>query len=133
MTLERINPPSLGEPRGWNNGMLAPPGGRVLFVAGQTARDADGAIVGGGLAAQWERALANVLTVVKASGGRPIDIGRMTIFLTDLEDYRRSLPEIGSIWIRLMGKHFPAMSVVQVTALVDRDAVIEIEATAVIA
>lgn len=133
MTLERINPAALGEPRGWNNGMLAPPGGRVLFVAGQTARDAAGRIVSGGLVEQWEQALSNVLAVVAAGGGRPRDIGRMTIFLTDLDEYRRSLSEIGAVWNALMGKNFAAMSVVQVSGLVDEGAVIEIEATAVIA
>lgn len=133
MTLQAINPASLGEPRGWNNGMLAPPGGVVLFVAGQTARGAGGRIVEGGLVDQWDQALANVITVVQAAGGRTFDIARMTIFLTDLTEYRASLGEIGAVWMARMGKHFPAMSVVEVSGLVDEMAVIEIEATAVIA
>ncbi|HUF11761.1 MAG TPA: RidA family protein [Longimicrobiales bacterium] len=132
MSLQSINPEPLGEPRGWTNGMLAPPGGGILFVAGQTARDPAGRIVEGGLVDQWEQALANVLMVVESAGGRPNDIARMTIFMTDLKEYRRQLKEIGAVWRARMGRHYPAMSVVEVSALVDEDAVIEIEATAVI-
>ena len=132
MSLQHIDPPALGEPRGWTNGMLAPPGGGILFIAGQTARDAAGHIVEGGLVDQWEQALANVLTVVEAAGGRPTDIARMTVFITDLGDYRTSLKELGAVWKARMGRHYPAMSVVEVTGLVDEGAVVEIEATAVI-
>ena len=132
MALQQINPASLGEPRGWTNGMLAPAAGRTLFVAGQTARDAGGRIVEGGLVDQWEQALANVVTVVQAGGGSPADIARMTVYLTDLKDYRKSLKAIGAVWKARMGRHYPAMSVVEVSGLVDEGAVIEIEATAVI-
>ena len=130
--IQQINPKELGEPRGWTNGMLAPPGGGILFVAGQTARDAGGSLVEGGLVDQWEQALANVLTVVEAAGGRATDIARMTVYLTDLREYRQSLKDIGAVWKARMGRHYPAMSVVEVTGLVDEGAVIEIEATAVI-
>lgn len=133
MSLEQINPAPLGKPRGWTNGMLAPASGRVLFVAGQTARDAAGHIVAGGLVDQWQQALSNVLAVVEAAGGRPSDIARMTVFIADLKEYRRSLKEIGAVWKARMGRHYPAMSVVEVSGLVDEGAVIEIEATAVLA
>ena len=132
MALEHINPSSLGEPRGWTNGMLAPVAARTLFVAGQTARDAAGRIVEGGLVDQWEQCLANLITVVQAAGGRPSDIARMTVFVTDLKDYKSSLKQIGEVWKARMGRHYPAMSVVEVKGLVDDGAVIEIEATAVI-
>ena len=132
MSLEQINPAALGEPRGWTNGMLAPSGGRVLCVAGQTARDAGGRVVEGGLVDQWEQSLANVLTVVEAAGGSATDIARMTVFLTDLKEYRRSLKDIGAVWKARMGRHYPAMSVVEVSGLVDEGAVIEIEATAIL-
>ena len=132
MSLQSINPEPLGEPRGWTNGMLAPPGGGVLFVAGQTARDAAGHIVEGDLVDQWEQALANVLVVVETAGGRATDIARMTVFLTDLNEYQRRLKDIGAVWRARMGRHYPAMSVVEVTGLVDEGARIEIEATAVI-
>lgn len=130
--MQHINPEALGQPRGWTNGMLAPPASGILFVAGQTARDGAGRIVEGGLVDQWEQALANVITVVEASGGRPTDIARMTVFLTDLKEYKSSLKQIGEVWKARMGRHYPAMSVVEVRGLVDEGAVIEIEATAVI-
>jgi len=130
--MQHINPEPLGAPKGWTNGMLAPPASGILFVAGQTARDGGGRIVDGGLVAQWEQALANVVTVVEAAGGRATDIARMTVFLTDLPEYKRSLKQIGEVWKARMGRHYPAMSVVEVTGLVDEGAVIEIEATAVI-
>jgi enamine deaminase RidA (YjgF/YER057c/UK114 family) len=131
MSHDIVNPESLGEPKGWNNGMLAPAGGRVLFIAGQVAADADGA-VGGDVVAQWERALENVLAVVGAAGGGPEDIGRMTIFVTDRAAYLTARKALGGVWRRLMGRHYPAMSVVEVKGLVEEGAVVEIEATAVI-
>ena len=133
MPLFPINPKSLGEPRGWTNGMQTHVGASILFVAGQTARDGAGRIVEGGLVDQWEQALANVLVVVEAAGGRPTDVARMTVFITDLKEYKSSLKQIGEVWKARMGRHYPAMSVVEVTGLVDDGAVIEIEATAVIA
>lgn len=132
MRLEAINPESLGAPRGWTNGLLAPAGGRLLFVAGQTARDAAGRIVDGGFVAQWERALENVLAVVRQAGGSPDSIGRMTAYVTDLAEYRASLGALGEAWRRHMGRHYPAMTLVEVTALVDEGAVVELEATAVV-
>jgi len=132
MAFEIINPESLGAPRGWNNGLLAPPGGRILFVAGQTARDAAGRIVPGDFVAQFERALLNVLEVVRAAGGGPENIGRMTVYVTDRATYLSSLEELGEAWRRHMGRHYPAMALVEVSALVDEGAVVEIEATAVV-
>lgn len=131
MKFEYINPESLGIARGYSNGVLAPPG-RTLFVAGQTARDAAGAIVPGGMAAQWARCLSNVLAVVTAAGGEATNIARMTVFVTDRDEYLHNLKDIGAAWRACMGKHFPAMAVVVVTALVDDGAMVEIEATAVL-
>jgi enamine deaminase RidA (YjgF/YER057c/UK114 family) len=133
MPLHPINPPALGEPRGWTNGLQTHVGASTLFVAGQTARDGAGRIVDGGLVAQWEQALANVLAVVHAAGGRATDIARMTVYLTSLSDYKASRKQIGEVWKARMGRHYPAMSVVEVSGLVDDGAMIEIEATAVIA
>jgi enamine deaminase RidA (YjgF/YER057c/UK114 family) len=127
-----VNPGSLGQPKGWNNGMLGPAGGRVLFVAGQVATDAGGEVVAGDMAAQWERALENVLAVVRAAGGEPADIGRMTVYVTDRAAYLASRRPLGEVWRRLMGRHYPAMAVVEVKGLVEDGAVVEIEATAVI-
>ncbi len=145
MTFEIVNPAALGRPRGWNNGMLAPAGGRVLFVAGQIgvggegeggerggAAPPDPGAAGSALAAQFGSALANVMGVVEAAGGEVSDVGRLTIYVTDMDAYRGSLPEIGAAYRAVFGKHFPAMALVAVTGLVDPCAVVEVEATAVI-
>jgi enamine deaminase RidA (YjgF/YER057c/UK114 family) len=132
VSFDIVNPEALGSPRGWNNGMLAPPGARVLFIAGQTATGADGAVIAGGMAAQWDLALDKVLAVVHAAGGQPADIGRMTVFVTDRLAYLAARRELGEVWRLRMGRHYPAMSVVEVTGLVDEGAVVEIEATAVL-
>ena len=129
MTYEIVNPEALGRPRGWNNGMLAPAGGRVLFVAGQIGVGEGPAP---GLAAQFGAALAKVARVVEGAGGAVADVGRLTIYVTDMEAYRGSRAEIGAAYRTVFGKHFPAMSLVAVTELVDPHAVVEIEATAVI-
>lgn len=126
MSFEILNPDPLGRPSGWNNGLLAPAGGRVLFVAGQTAPAAPG------LVAQWEGALERVLAVVRAARGGPQDIGRMTVYVTDKAAYLAGRPALGEIHRRLMGTHYPAMALVEVKALVDPGALVEIEATAVI-
>jgi len=127
-----VNPESLGEPRGWSHGMLAPAGGRVLFVAGQTARGPDGGIVPGGFVSQFDLALGRVLRVVREAGGEPRDVGRMTVYVTDLAAYRGSLASLGEAWRRHMGRHYPAMALVEVQGLVDEGALVEIEATAVL-
>ena len=128
-----INPEELGAPRGWNNGMLAQAGGRTLFIAGQTARDgSDGQVPAADFVSQFDRALGNVLTVLQHAGGEPGDIGRLTIYVTDMAQYRAGLKPLGEVYRRRMGTHFPAMALVEVTSLVDPRAVVEIEATAVL-
>jgi enamine deaminase RidA (YjgF/YER057c/UK114 family) len=81
MSFDIINPGALGRPSGWNNGMLGPAGGRVLFVAGQAAADDTGAVPPASFTDQWDRALARVLEVVRAAGGTPEDIGRLTVYV----------------------------------------------------
>jgi NAD(P)-dependent dehydrogenase (short-subunit alcohol dehydrogenase family) len=130
--LSIINPEELGAPRGWSNGMLAQPGGRMLFIAGQTARDASGQVASADFVSQFDRALGNVLTVLRQAGGEPGDIGRFTIYVTDMAQYRAGLKPLGEVYRRRMGTHFPAMALVEVTSLVDQRAVVEIEATAVL-
>ena len=132
MTYEIFNPEVLGAPRGWNNGMLAPAGGRVLFVAGQVASDKTGRIVSDDFAEQFGVALGHCVTVVEAAGGTAEDIGRLTVFVTDMEAYRGSLKELGPAYRDVMGRHYPAMALVRVAGLVDPAAMVEIEATAVI-
>jgi NAD(P)-dependent dehydrogenase (short-subunit alcohol dehydrogenase family) len=127
-----INPTELGAPRGWNNGMLAPAGGRVLFIAGQTARDGSGRVEAADFVSQFDRALGNVLAVLREAGGEPVHIGRLTIYVTDMAQYRASLKPLGEAYRRRMGTHYPAMALVEVKSLVDANAVVEIEATAVL-
>ena len=125
-----INPPELPAPRGYNNGVVAQ--GRVLFVAGQIGWTQAGQIVPGGFVEQFARALENVLTVVRAGGGSPDTIARLTIFVVDKSAYVAAQREIGERYRALMGRHFPAMALVEVKGLLEDGAKVEIEATAVI-
>ena len=126
MTFRIVNPDALGRPSGWNHGLLAPAGGRVLFVAGQAAPDR------AGLVEQWAGALERVLEVVRAAGGGPEHVGRMTVYVTDRQSYVASLKPLGEVHRRFMGRHYPAMTLVEVRALADTRATVEIEATAVL-
>ena len=132
MSLEIINPEPLGRPSGWNNGMLAPAGSRILFVAGQAGSDASGKLTTKDFVGQWAQSLDNILTVVRAAGGNPEDIARMTVYVIDREAYLTNLEPLGKMWRERMGKHYPAMALLEVKGLVDPDALVEIEATAVI-
>ena len=127
-----VNPPVLGPPRGFSHGLLAPAGSRLLFIAGQTAANAEGQVPEPDFVPQFEAALTRVLTVVATAGGRPEHVARMTIFVTDLDAYLESRHALGEVWTRLMDRHYPAMALVEVKRLVDSEATIEIEATAVI-
>jgi len=132
VTYEAINPEELGEPRGWTNGMLAPANGRILFVAGQDAAEPDGSVTEDDFVEQFSVALHKAVTVVREAGGGPEDIGRLTLFVTDVAEYRARRGEIKEVWRSHMGRHYPAMALVQVQALVDPRAKIELEATAII-
>jgi enamine deaminase RidA (YjgF/YER057c/UK114 family) len=132
MTYERINPEELGAPRGWTNGMLAPAGGRILFVAGQDAAEPEGKVTTDDFVDQFAIALGKAVTVVRKAGGGPEDIGRMTIFVTSVATYRENRGAVGAVWRARMGKHYPAMALAEVTGLVDPRAQLEIEVTAVI-
>ncbi|HEY8256386.1 MAG TPA: SDR family NAD(P)-dependent oxidoreductase [Gemmatimonadales bacterium] len=127
-----INPEELGAPRGWNNGMLAQSGGRTLFIAGQTGRDDSGTVAAADFVSQFDRALGNVLSVLREAGGGASDIGRFTIYVSDMAQYRRSLKPLGEAYRRRMGTHYPAMALVEVKSLADPGALVEIEATAVL-
>ena len=127
-----LNPPALGKPSGWNNGLLAPPGSRVLFVAGQSARGEDGTIVSDSFVEQFRQCLVNILEVVRAAGGTPEHVGRMTMFVTDRDEYLESLRPLGEVWREAMGRHYPAMALAVVKDLVDEGSKVEIEATAAI-
>jgi len=130
--MEIINPEELGRPRGYANGVIAPPGGRLLFVAGQIAWDERQQIVSADFVEQFERALANVLAVVRAAGGGPEQVARLVVYVTDKREYQARSADVGARWRALMGRHYPAMSLVEVKSLLEDDAQVEIEATAVL-
>lgn len=130
MRMQFVNPPELGRPRGFAHGVKAAAGARPLFVAGQTAADEHGVVAERDFVAQFEASLAKVVQVVRAAGGEPGQIARMTIYVTDLDAYRSRRRQLGDVWKRWMGDHYPAMALVQVVALVDREATVEIQADA---
>ena len=132
MSFDIFNPESLEAPRGFNHGLLASPGGRLLFVAGQTARRSDGTWAATDFVGQFGAALEAVLDVVRQAGGAPRHIGRLTIYVTDMAAYRATPKEVGEVYRAHLGRHYPSMALVEVSALVDPDARVEIEATAVI-
>lgn len=129
---ELVNPPSLGAPRGYSNGALGPAGGRLLCVAGQVGWDSEQRVVPGGFAAQFERALRNVVAVVAAAGGRPEQVLRLRIHVVDREEYLAARKEIGRAYREVMGGHYPAMALFVVAGLLDEGARVEIEADAVV-
>jgi enamine deaminase RidA (YjgF/YER057c/UK114 family) len=132
MSIKLINPESLGAPRGYSNGALSNPGARILFIAGQIAWDEQQRIVSDDLVEQFDRALGNVITVVAEAGAQPGMIARLIIYVTDRNEYRDRMKEIGERYRARMGKHFPAMVLVEVKGLLEDRARIEIEGTAVL-
>jgi enamine deaminase RidA (YjgF/YER057c/UK114 family) len=126
-----INPEALGQPRGYSNGVLFEEGS-ILFVAGQIGWDRESRIVSDGFAEQFAQALENVLAVVRNAGGGPENIGRLLIFVTDKDEYSSSRRDVGAAYRQLMGNHFPAMTLVEVSSLLEPLAKVEIEALAVI-
>jgi enamine deaminase RidA (YjgF/YER057c/UK114 family) len=132
MNWERINPEELGAPKGWTNGMLAPVGSRVLFVAGQDAAGPEGVVTTDDFVEQFDIVLEKVLAVVEAAGGDAGSIGRMTVFVSDMDTYLSDRKQLGDVWKSRMGRHYPAMALVEVSRLVDPRGMVEIEATAVV-
>jgi enamine deaminase RidA (YjgF/YER057c/UK114 family) len=131
MTLTRVNPATLAKPSGFSHAVVAD-GGRVVFLAGQVALGADGAIVGGTVAEQFERALGNLLEALRAAGGSPGDLASLTVYAVDLGDYRAHAREIGQAWRRLAGREYPAMAAIGVARLWEPAALVEIQGYAVI-
>lgn len=129
MTLERINPDSLAAPSGFAHAVRAS-GTVQVHLAGQTALDRDGRIVGAGVVEQLERALTNLLAALHEAGGTPSDLASLTIYAVDLADYRAHAREIGAAWRRLVGRDYPAMAAVGVARLWDDDALVEVQGVA---
>jgi enamine deaminase RidA (YjgF/YER057c/UK114 family) len=132
MTFDFINPETLGSPRGYSNGVLTEAGGRMLFVAGQIGWDENQSLVSSDFVEQFERALSNVLRVVEEAGGAPDRIARVVIYVTDKSQYLKRTREIGECWRALVGKHYPAMALVEVKGLLEEGAMVEIEAIAML-
>jgi enamine deaminase RidA (YjgF/YER057c/UK114 family) len=124
-------PQGWAPPVGYANGVAAVPG-RMVFVAGQVGWDAQQKFHSEALTPQFEQALRNVLEVLALAGGRPEHICRMTAYCCDRPAYLAARAELGAIWRRYMGRHFPAMSMIFVSDLLDHPAKIELEATAVV-
>ena len=132
MTAERVNPPELSPAAGFSHAVVAT-GTRVVFLAGQTALDADGKVVGDTLPEQFEKALGNLLAALAAAGGTPADLARVTVYATDVADYRAHAAELGRIWRRSAGRDYPAMAVVGAVRLWDEQALVELDGFAVLA
>jgi enamine deaminase RidA (YjgF/YER057c/UK114 family) len=132
MSFEIFNPEQLGEHKGWNNGLLAPAGARALFVAGQAGWEESAQGRPPDFVDQFAHSLDKILAVVRAAGGKATDVARITIYTTDLDAYTDGLKPLGEAWRARFGRHYPAVTLVQVKGLVDPGCVVEIEATAMI-
>jgi enamine deaminase RidA (YjgF/YER057c/UK114 family) len=128
--MRTLQPADWPRPRGYANGIEAR--GRMIFVAGQIGWDKDQRFQAKTFAGQFEQTLMNILAVLREAGAGPEHMTRMTWFITDKQTYLAEIRQIGEIYRRLMGKSFPTMSVVQVAALIEDEALLEIEATAVV-
>jgi len=128
--MRRLQPPGWPPPKGYANGIAAT--GELVFVGGQIGWDEDGAFPHQDLAGQVGQALRNIVAVLAEAGAGPEHVARLTWYVTSRSEYLASQKEIGAAYREVMGRHFPAMSVVEVSALVEAEALVEIEATAVI-
>jgi len=124
-----LNPPGWPQPRGYANGVKAR--GEMVFVGGMIGWDTNG-VLPKGFVAQTKQLLENIVAVLKEGGAGPEHVVRMTWYVTDIEQYRNSLPDLGKVYREVMGRNFGAMALVQVVSLVEKGALIEIETTAVI-
>jgi enamine deaminase RidA (YjgF/YER057c/UK114 family) len=130
MAMRPVSPQGMAQPKGYSHGMKGT--GEVLFVAGQIGWNREGRLVSDAFAAQFGQALDNVLTVVRAAGGRRESVGRLTIYVTDKREYIAAAKDVGVVYREHMGDHYPAMALVEVKALLEDGAKVEIEATAVL-
>lgn len=129
--IHRINPVELSPPAGFSHAVTAT-GSQLVFLAGQTALDQRGDIVGTTLPEQFTTALTNLLAALRAAGGSPADLARVTVYATDVADYRANAAELGRIWRRLAGRDYPAMAVIGAARLWDEQALVEIDGVAVL-
>jgi len=131
MDVQRINPSELARPSGFSHAVSVT-ARRMVFLAGQVGMDRDGKVVSGGVVAQFEQALANLLTALAAAGGQPADLVSLTIYIVDLADYQAHGKEIGAVWRRLAGTEYPATAGVEVTRLWAPEALVELQGIAAV-
>ncbi len=129
--IETVNPPEWAQPKGYANGILVD--GQRLYTGGQIGWNGDKVFEHHDFVGQFEQTLENIVAIVRAAGGEVGDIVRMTWFITDKQEYLAKQREVGAAYRKVMGKHFPAMSVIVVAGLIEDEALVEIEATAEIA
>ncbi|MEV4318931.1 RidA family protein [Actinocrispum sp. NPDC049592] len=129
--IEHINPQSLAKPSGFSHA-VAVTASKLVFLAGQTALDASGKIVGDTVVEQFEQALGNLLTALHAAGGSPSDLVSLTVYIVDMDDYRAHAREIGAVWRRLVGSSYPAMAGIGVSRLWDVEALVEVQGYAAV-
>ncbi len=130
MSLERINPDGLAPATGFSHAVRTT--GTTVHLAGQTALDSDGRIVGDGMVEQFEKALGNLLAALDAAGGTPDRLASLTVYLADVQAYKDNARQIGRVWKRLVGSDYPAMAAVGVSRLWDVEALVEVQGVAVL-
>ena len=128
--MKSLCPPGWPRPKGYSNAMAAR--GRVVFTAGIVGWDENGAFTSDTLPGQFAQTLKNILAILRCDGAGPENIARLTCYVTSIEEYRASLKDIGGAWKAIIGRHYPAMALVEVVRLVEPEAKVEIEATAVV-
>lgn len=128
--LEFINPPELGRPSGFSHAVRGT--GRTVFLAGQTALDPSGVIVGETVVEQFRQALGNLLAALRAAGGTPEQLTSLTIYIVDMDDYKAHGREIGAVWKELIGRHYPATAGIGVSRLWDVEALVEVQGIALV-
>ena len=128
--MKRLNPSPLARPSGFSHAVVAK--GTTVHLAGQTGMTPDGSIVDGGIVAQFEQALGNLLTALAEAGGSPADLASLTVYIVDMDDYRAHAREIGQVWQRLVGSEYPAMAGIGVARLWDVEALVEVQGVAVL-
>jgi enamine deaminase RidA (YjgF/YER057c/UK114 family) len=128
--LRRVDPDSLPRPSGFSHAVVGT--GTTVHLAGQTALDRSGAVVGDGVVEQFEQALSNLLTALAAAGGTPGDLASLTVYVVDMEDYRAHSRQVGQVWKRLVGTDYPAMAGIGVARLWDAEALVEVQGVAVL-
>ena len=128
--LRRVDPPELARPSGFSHAVVGE--GRVVVLAGQTALDVEGRVVGSDVVEQFEVALTNLLTALEAAGGSPDRLAGLTIYSVDLAEYRRRAADIGRVWRRLVGSDYPAMAGIGISRLWDDEALVELQGIAIL-